>query len=432
MKRQKFFGLPLLFWVVLGSVGALSGLSQEPSPAPDNGSLTLEAAIRIAQTDNPEIRVLASDIAAARGEVTTAKTWQNPEVFVAPGFSKERINSSAEFHGDFGLEQTFEWPGKRALRRSLAEKNVALRQIELAGFRSQLAIQVRRTYSTLWVTREVVALREQRLAFTKMFAATAKKKFADGFAPEFEATKADVEVMSAQKQLREAQAQNDAALASLNALMGRKPSLAIRVMGTVDSTIPLPGQFTLFEQAMARNPGVKAQESMAERSGVALQSIRKSRLPDFKAGPTLEFSRDEQIAGFGITIPLPFWVRKRGEIATATAEQEKARAELEKLRHEIFRDVTTASQNLLAAKESLAFYTPALKDKLKASLTTAAQSYSEGRTSLLVYLELQRTYFDTESDYFATLQKMLEARAELESALGFSFDELSQSPDKTK
>jgi outer membrane protein TolC len=107
-------------------------------------------------------------------------------------------------------------------------------------------------------------------------------------------------------------------------------------------------------------------------------------------------------------------------------------AELEKLRREILRDVATTSQNLTAAKESLAFYTPALRDKLKTALDAAAQNYSEGRTPLLLYLESQRTYFDTQADYFETLQKLFEAQAGLESAIGVPLNQLSQPPTEIK
>jgi cobalt-zinc-cadmium efflux system outer membrane protein len=364
--------------------------------------------------------------------VTTTKTWQNPEISVAPGFKTVRDSSDTQFHGDFGLEQTFEWPGKRALRRAVAEKNVAMRQLAVAGFRSQLAIQVRRAYFTLLTTREVVALRTQRLALDKSFVEAAQKKVESGYAPEFEATKAEVEVVTAQKSLREAQAQQDAARVALNTLMGRKPSEALTVAGALDDAVALLNQSTLLEQALVRNPSIKVQEAEAERTGLSLQAIRKSRLPDFKVGPSLEYTRDEQTVGFGLSLPLPFWDKKKGEIATATAAQEKALAELEKLRREILRDVATASQNLTAASESLAFYTPALRDKLKVALNAAAQSYSEGRMPLLLYLESQRTYFDTQADYFEMLQKLFEAQAELESAIGVSLDQLSQPPTESK
>ena len=159
MKRQIFCSFPLLLAMAFGSAVALPAKGQDTNSAPATNMLTLDAAIRMALADNPDIRVLSAGIASAQGAVTTAKTWQNPEMSVAPGFKKVRDPSITEFHGDFGLEQTFEWPGKRALRRAVAEKNVGIRQLALAGFRSQLAIQVRRAYFTLLATREVIALR---------------------------------------------------------------------------------------------------------------------------------------------------------------------------------------------------------------------------------------------------------------------------------
>ena len=415
---------PLLLAVALGSTLVLPAKSQ------NTNAVALDDAIRLAQVDNPEIRVLAADISAARGEATTAKTWPNPEISVAPGFKTVRDPSDTQFHGDFGLEQTFEWPGKRALRRAVAEKSIAMRQLALDGFRAQLAIQVRRAYHVLLATREVVALREQRLNLARSFVAAAQKKVESGFAPEFEATKAEVEVVGAQKNLREAQAQRDTARVTLNVLMGRAPTEPLTVTGALDGKLPVPDQSQLMEQALLRNPVVKVQEAEAERTGLSLQSIRKSRLPDFKVGPSLEYTRDEQIVGFGLTLPLLLWDNKKGEVASATAAQEKAMAELAKLRREILGDVTAAAQNLTAAKESIAFYTPDLRDKLKAALDAAALGYTEGRTPLLLYLEAQRTYFDTQADYFDTLQKTFAAQAELESALGVPLNQLSLIPSK--
>jgi cobalt-zinc-cadmium efflux system outer membrane protein len=206
----------------------------------------------------------------------------------------------------------------------------------------------------------------------------------------------------------------------------------LTVTGVLEVAIELPAPSTLLEQALAHNPAVKIQEAEAERTGLSLQFIRKSRLPDFKVGPSVEYTRDEQIIGFGLSLPLPLWDKKKGEIATATAEQEKALAELDKLRREILRDVTTTAQNLTAANESLGFYTPALREKLKQTLAAAAQGYSEGHTPLLLYLESQRTYFDAQADFFETLQKQFEMQAELESALGIPLTQLFHPSTETK
>src|SRR5258706_8801638 len=101
--------------------------------------LTLPAAIAEALEKNPEIRALGAEVASARGEGMTSKTWENPGLLAQAGVrnTKSMGQTTSEFHGVFELKQTIEFPGKRRLRRALAEKNVELRQLPLGPVRNQ-------------------------------------------------------------------------------------------------------------------------------------------------------------------------------------------------------------------------------------------------------------------------------------------------------
>ena len=57
----------------------------------------------------------------------TARVFANPELSIAPGVKHIDDPSArfSEFHGNFELSQFFEFPGKRALKIAIAEKNVA-------------------------------------------------------------------------------------------------------------------------------------------------------------------------------------------------------------------------------------------------------------------------------------------------------------------
>jgi cobalt-zinc-cadmium efflux system outer membrane protein len=280
------------------------------------------------------------------------------------------------------------------------------------------------------VSEGIRVLKEQRLTLAKTFVEAARKKVTGGVAQEFEATKAEVEAIAAQKALRDAQAQGVTARAALNALLGREPQAELQVAGPLNINVTLPDETNLLQQVSTRNPSLLVQAAEAERAVLNVRSVRQSRLPDFSVGPSVEYLKDEQTYDFGISLPLPLWDQKKGEIASATAERDKAQAELEVLRQEVIRDVTSAYHNLSSAKESLALFTPDLLAKLKAALDTAAQSYSEGRVSLLVYLETQRTYFETQADYFDTLQKLYDAQAELQAAVGTTLSELEKPTGK--
>ena len=432
MKFRFCLKLPLLAAVLLGSSTSFRASAQDVNITTESNSVNLDKALRLALENNPEIKSLSADIDAAQGEVVTAKTWQNPEISFAPGVDRTREPNDTLFHGDFGLQQTIEWPGKRALRSAVAEKNVTVRRLALDGFRSQLAIQVRRAYYTLIATREGISLHQQRLEIAKSFAEVATKKVQAGFAPDFEEIKANLEILTAQKVLTDAQSQYQAAQVNLNSLMGRYPLTPLTVVGRLETNFDSPAESNLISQALEGNPGIKVQKAQFERMGLNLVSVRKSRLPDFKVGPQLEYTRDEQIIGFGVSLPIPLWDKKKGEIATATSEKEKAAAELERLQRDVMQNVATASQQLSAVKASIAIYSPALQKRLKTALDAASQSYDSGKTSMLNYLETQRTYFDMQSDYLDTLRKLYDAEAELESAVGQPLDQLLKSPIEQK
>ncbi len=392
---------------------------------PLTNNVTLGLLTTIALRGNPELRVFEAEIAAARGEVITARTWDNPELSVARRITHETEGSRIQvLHGQIGLQQTILFPGKRALQHAVAQKNVEIHQVALAGFRSQLRIQVRRAYFTLLAAQQVLPLREQRLTLAKTFVEAAKKRVDAGIAPEFEATKAEVEVVNAQTALRLAEAGVLTARTELNVLMGRKPEEPLLVSGVLGPDVQLPDTQYLLGQTLARNPSLKVQSAEVERTGLSLRLVQKSRYPDFTVGPGFETEPGLQVFSFGLSVPLTLWDKKKGPIATATAEQERAIGELEKLRQEILGRVTTAQQNLAAVKETLTNYTPEFLGRLKAALDAASQSYSEGRTPLLLFLETQRTYFETQASYFESLERLYQSQAELESAVGVPLDEI--------
>jgi outer membrane protein TolC len=132
----------------------------------------------------------------------------------------------------------------------------------------------------------------------------------------------------------------------------------------------------------------------------------------------VEFTDTEQIYGLQATLALPLWDQKKGEIETATANQRRALAELEKTRAEVVAEVTKAGTKLDLAKQQLALYSPAFLDRLKAFMAQAEQGYAQNTTTLLIYLDAKRTYFDTLADYYESLGNVAEQRAELESAVG--------------
>jgi cobalt-zinc-cadmium efflux system outer membrane protein len=381
---------------------------------------TLSQLTQEALRNNPEFRVLEATVAAAKGGVTTAKTFANPELSVAPGV--RRIHdpeiSTTEFHGEFGLSQLFKFPGKRALEIAVAQRGVQATELALEAFRFQITAKVRRAFYEMLAAQKTISVRTEQVESANVFAESARKRAESGFAGDFETVKSQAELISASKALSDAQGRVAVARVNLNTLLGRSPSAPLEIIGTLEKLTPRGGSADFLALAVARNPAIRAQQLQAEKAGLSLRATRFGRRPDFAIGPSVEYLKTEQTYGVAVTLALPLWDQKKGEIQTATAEQAKTLAELEKLRLEVRGEVAKSSEALRIASSQLALYSQAFLEKLKAFVQQAEQGYAQNATTLIIYLDAKRTYFDALTDYYGALSKVAESRADLESAVG--------------
>ena len=55
-------------------------------------------------------------------------------------------------------------------------------------------------------------------------------------------------------------------------------------------------------------------------------------------------------------------------------------------------------------------------------MSQAEQAYAQNTTTLIIYLDAKRTYFDTLAEYYDALGNVAQSRADLESAIGVPLD----------
>lgn len=408
----------------------LPALRAQESAPETNRLVALGTLVDEALKRNPELRVAEASIAAAQGEVVTAKAYQNPEISFTPSakhVSPEGGSSDTYFDGVIGVGQLIEYPGKRAVRKAIAERSVAGSKLALESLRYQIQLQVRKAYYDLLAAQQIENLRKEQVESARVFTEAARKRTESGYASDFEVLKAEADFITAQKLLRESQGRIVSASIALNTMAGRPPTAPIQVAGVLGENSPLTST-NFLDFALTNNPALRIQLVENEKAGLTVRAAKLNGRPDFTIGPAVEINREEQIYGVGISVPLPLWNRNKGEIQTATAGQQKALAETETLRLEIVRAVTTAEQNLGTANEQLALYTPEFRSRLRALVGQAEKSYAQSATTLLIYLDARRTYFDTLADYYESLAKAAEARADLESAVGVPLDFNNSNP----
>jgi cobalt-zinc-cadmium efflux system outer membrane protein len=149
-----------------------------------------------------------------------------------------------------------------------------------------------------------------------------------------------------------------------------------------------------------------------------LDQAKASRYPDLTVSGFYEREPGKEVAGLGVSFPLPIWYRQQGAITSATAEKTRAEAELRNLQNETSRMVTEAYQGYRIAKDLVQVFTQQLLKQAEESRKIAEISYREGASDILNLIEAQRTARQTFLDYQQALYELKVADAALERALG--------------
>lgn len=379
--------------------------------------LRLETAIERALENHPSFQVMQSDIEAAEGARISAEARPNPELTLGPGL--KRISSEgSRFHGEAEISQVLEFPGKRSLRVFLAEGDIKLRKIAVEGFRQQLRIEVARAYYQALAAQQIALLRSEQVQSAQTFLQSARKRVAGGYASDFESAKAQADWIAARKELGDALASAREAKLMLASLMGNPTDTGFQVDGKIDSAIFAQIPSDPVAVALERNAGIRAQTLQVELAKKGIEAAQVARRPDLTVAPGMEYASDEQTYGINLSMSLPVWNRGKGEIRSAQAEERRARAELEKLKREITASVLAAQEKLRIASEQLALYTPEFLESLKNIMERAEKVYGQSSTTLLIYLEARRSYFESLTDYYQALGEWVASHTELEAALG--------------
>jgi cobalt-zinc-cadmium efflux system outer membrane protein len=381
---------------------------------------TPAALVRQALANNPELKFYAAEIAAAKGTLKTAGTTRNPELNTMAGYKNARDNSSG-LSGEgaawsVSVNQTFEYPGRIALRKAIAKGDVNLAELHLQQFRLTLAARVRAlAYSISIAEERSTAAREVADRFQGLSDVLAQRPAA-GVTPLLEARIIDANTLNFRRQEREAVLAARTAAAELNQLCGRPADATLQVSAGELNLFEISLR-TLVDASRANAFDIRIRQRELAQQGFKVALARNERFPAIAVGPyySQENAADkEQQAGIGISLPLPLWDRNAGNVETSKAREEQALASLLATQREVERRVTQSAATFDAKREQIAKWQVDTVAKFREAAELADHNYRLGAVALPIYVETQRQYLEM----IGALQEMkkdaLQAAQELE------------------
>ena len=401
----------LLLWSVQEASGAES---KTPGTRYD-----LTALLAMALERNPSLAVAEAGIGASQGRLLGAKAYPNPELVVSagPGRSLEGPPNRGTEEG-VRLSQPLEWIPKRSARIRAAEHDVEAQTFERKDTVLRVTAEVTSAFYDLLGAQRELALAIQTLGAVERLAATARKRVAAGEAPNFERVKAEVELQRATKEMERARSHVAQTRAALAGATGSDLGRDFEVLGEFPESRADWALDNLLEIAMRQHPRILAGDRTLTRRAAVLESVRASRVPDVSLFGSFEHEIDRESYRLGLSVPLPLWSQRQGEIAEAGAVVRRAEAEAYQVRLELTKALTQAFEQHHIARGQIELFRKGLLRQAEEAGDIARKSYQIGEISLLELLDAQRVAFQTTREFYQAQVVLATALATLDRLTG--------------
>ncbi len=377
-----------------------SALVAPDSPTPI-GPLVAEALRR-----NADIAAARAESDAARQRIAPAAAFEDPMlelgVVNAPlplSFRREDMTMKM-----LGLSQKLPFPGKRAMRRSVAaadSDSVALAVDETVN---RVVRDVRVSYEELRLALKSKRLVSDTLATLNQLVSIAQSRYEVGQATQSDSLQAQIQLVKMQQELLRLDREEAIRRAELQALLGRADGDAAPIVPTGAALLDSPDDPDLIRaRALDERPQLKSLAARIEKSDRELDLAHREYFPDFEVRfnygqreRSLDGVPRDDMVSLTVAVNLPLWRRSRLEprVAEATAMRRQALSMAESQRREtvsaIQREIATERQQ----RQSAQLYRGTLMPQATAAFDTSLSAYRVGRVDFLTLLEARMRIYE--------------------------------------
>lgn len=408
---------------ILGLAIALAAHAEQP-PSPVAAE-PVESIVAGVLAKNPELAFYEAEIEAARAGHRLASTREGPEI--ALGIGRKRVTDAAGALAGEGtawsvsVSQTFEWPGRVALRKAIADRDVALAELGLERFKAALAGRARTLAFGLHAARERAAATAEVAARYRALRELFLARDPGGITPLLETRVIEAQELAIQHRATEAALAVHAAEVELNQLRGLPYDAPVAVAPVGLSLAQAPGIEEALAGARENNFEFRAAKIGLEQQGLTVSLARGDGRPGFTVSPFIEgegADGREQTVGIGLSLPIP--TRGRSGATTAVAESRRIQAEAAVLvaQRRMEREVINAVQTLGAKIAEMAQWAPDAPERFRDAAALADRHYRLGAVPIGTYVGLQDAYLDAIEALLETRRQALDAAGELQLLTG--------------
>ncbi len=388
--------------------------------------ITLDQAIQLALAHNLSLQAARTTVQQSLAQEISANVRPNPELSTSysniPLFRPEEglgtyLHDSTEL--DIGVSYLIERGKKRQLRLQAAKDGTAVTRSQVEDNERTLKFQVASQFINALLAESVLDLAQQNLASFQKSVDLGETQFNAGSISENDFLKIKLQLVQFQTDVQQAELSRVQALSGLRQLMGYE---------TVPANFTISGAFdyqplaaTLQElqaKAMESRPDLRAAQQGISAATSQYSLAKANGKQDVSVGGTYARVGAFNTAVVGVSIPLAIFDRNQGEIARTRYAISQAQYGLKSTNGQVLTDVRDAFASLQTSDQVVKLYRAGNLEISRKNREISQYAYQRGATSLLDFLDAERSYRATQLAYRQALAAYLSSLEQLYQAVG--------------
>jgi cobalt-zinc-cadmium efflux system outer membrane protein len=367
----------------------------------NSGPLSLSDAIAMATKNNPRLHEALAVTQRANAIARTAHAYTNPSVEVFEGRQYARPIATPGVPGllqHYAAYQTIEVPSERRARQKAAQLAITSSEAGQRGISISVIADVKQAFYDALRRREEIQHARENLQLVQDLHRRVEIEVNVGEKGRLELTRAEAELARAQFAVRSAQIEYSNAIALLRAAIAAPADANLDPRGDLAPRIALLPLEQLRQNMLAAHPAVAQSKADIEAARATLDREKALRIPQPIAFAEFENQPDLRFWRTGVTIPLPLWDRRRGQIDEAKAAINQSTAVLDQRRLELISALERAyEQYQLADQQTTSLEAGSLR-AAESAVEAAKSAYRFGERGIVEVLDAQRVLQSVRGD----------------------------------
>ena len=372
-------------------------------------SLTLDKAVELALQYHPTLRLAEANVRFAEGGYRLALSNYLPQVsaswsgshtegtFVFNPSIPSRNQIYSSYSAGITASQLLYDFGKTTSRIGANSDFASAASLDQVAAREAVRVNVAIAYLAFLQARSVAVVNEEAVAQAAKHLAQAKAFHTVGRVPQFDVTKAEVDLANANVTLITARNQERVTRLQLENAMGVSPTTPYVVSDSVHSepfTMPLDSALAL---AFRQRPELNAARARVEANNALASATWSQNLPSISATGSYNWNGFQPqplfprwVAGISVSLPIFQGFGIDAQVQQAEANADAAQATLDALKESVQLDVEQTYLSVREAAERI-LASEKLVQQAEENLTLAERQYAAGVGTPLDVTDAQLT-----------------------------------------